>query len=144
MMKLYYSVQNGGDGSAYPMFLESEELAEWDQAHMDEGWGESCTGSIKICGEGKMSCSDVVTTLGFYLDRIQFGEWSDKDLFLEDFFPDGLPEFRVQIRDEAHYYDIYVGDTKHGERFGWLNEENVTTEEGRQKLENDLNCAHRE
>jgi hypothetical protein len=36
---IYYSIRNGGDGSAYPYFYESEELAEWDQEHLTEGWG---------------------------------------------------------------------------------------------------------
>jgi len=31
---IHYSVQNGGDGSAYPQFMESSKLAEWDQNHM--------------------------------------------------------------------------------------------------------------
>ena len=48
ILTLYYSVQNGGDGSAYPVFFESMELAELDQDTMDEGWGESCTGSIVL------------------------------------------------------------------------------------------------
>jgi len=48
ILTLYYSVQNGGDGSAYPAFFDSMELAELDQDTMDEGWGESCTGSIEL------------------------------------------------------------------------------------------------
>ena len=35
-MKIWYSVLNGGDGSAYPVFMTTKELAEWDQDHMDE------------------------------------------------------------------------------------------------------------
>lgn len=38
-LKIFYSVQNGGDGSAYPKLMESKELAEFDQEYMDEGWG---------------------------------------------------------------------------------------------------------
>ncbi len=144
-MKLYYSVQNCGDGSAYPMFLESEELATWDQAHMDEGWGESCTGSIEIQGEGVLFCKDVISLLGYYLEKKDdYGDWLDKDLFLAEFFPDGLPQFRVIIREDGKpgkYYDIYVGDIKHGDHFGWENGENIATEEGREKLENSLNAG---
>lgn len=47
-MKIWYSVQNCGDGSAYPLFMESEAQAELDQEYMDEGWGESCTGFIEV------------------------------------------------------------------------------------------------
>lgn len=47
-MKIWYSVRNGGDGSAYPVFMECEEQAELDQKHMDEGWGESCAGYVEV------------------------------------------------------------------------------------------------
>lgn len=46
--KIWYSVQNGGDGSAYPELMESEGLAEIDQEWMDEGWGEPCVGCIVV------------------------------------------------------------------------------------------------
>lgn len=55
-LTLYYSVQNGGDGSAYPQFMESLELAEWDQDHASEGWGESCTGSITLESDPPHHC----------------------------------------------------------------------------------------
>ena len=44
---IWYSIQNGGDGSAYPTWFLTEEEAEIDQEHMDMGWGESCTGSVE-------------------------------------------------------------------------------------------------
>jgi len=53
-LKLYYSVQSGGDGSAYPRFSLSEELVEIDQeieSEFREGWGESCTGVIELESE---------------------------------------------------------------------------------------------
>jgi hypothetical protein len=45
---VWYSVRNGGDGSAYPQFMESRELCEIDQRFMDEGWGEDCSGCVVI------------------------------------------------------------------------------------------------
>jgi len=44
---VWYSIQNGGDGSAYPAWFLTEDDAERDQEDMDEGWGESCTGSVE-------------------------------------------------------------------------------------------------
>ena len=44
---VWYSIQNGGDGSAYPYWFLTEDHAERDQEDMDEGWGESCTGSVE-------------------------------------------------------------------------------------------------
>jgi hypothetical protein len=44
---VWFSIQNGGDGSAYPAWFLTEEEAEQDQEDMYEGWGESCTGSVE-------------------------------------------------------------------------------------------------
>lgn len=46
--KLYYSVDNCGDGSAYPRFFLTEKEADDHQESLEEGWGESCTGSITL------------------------------------------------------------------------------------------------
>jgi hypothetical protein len=61
--KIWYSVQNCGDGSAYPEFMESEELAEFDQANMDEGWGESCTGCITIEHDSPITIKEKISTI---------------------------------------------------------------------------------
>jgi len=48
---IYYSVQNCGDGSAYPIFFEDEICANLHQEIQEEkgdGWGESCTSSITL------------------------------------------------------------------------------------------------
>jgi len=47
---IYYSVQNGGDGSACPVFMETERIALMDQDLMLEGWGEPCVNSLTIHG----------------------------------------------------------------------------------------------
>ncbi len=47
-LTLWYSVENYGDGSAYPKFMESKELCELDQQYMDETWGEPCIGCIEV------------------------------------------------------------------------------------------------
>lgn len=44
---VWYSIQSGGDGSAYPSWFLTEAQAEGDQDDMEEGWGESCTGSVE-------------------------------------------------------------------------------------------------
>ncbi len=62
-LKIWYSIQNGGDGSAYPRWMESEELAEWDQANMDEGWGEPCTGYIEVQADCKITVKEKLTTI---------------------------------------------------------------------------------
>ena len=64
--EIWYSVENGGDGSAYPRFMESEALAELDQKHMTEGWGESCVGSIRIEPDGPIKILKDVKTAQQY------------------------------------------------------------------------------
>ncbi len=59
--KVWYSVQNGGDGSAYPRFMESEAMTRLDQDHMDEGWGECCNGYIEIEHDEPIQVKKVMT-----------------------------------------------------------------------------------
>jgi hypothetical protein len=78
-LTLYYSVSNGGDGSAYPQFCESEKIAEFLQEIQNElhgeGWGESCTGEItlesespiKVTGRKLISKEDLIKSLDYYL-----------------------------------------------------------------------------
>ena len=44
---VWYSIQNGGDGSVYPYWFLSKQSAEEDQESLDEGWGEPCIGSVE-------------------------------------------------------------------------------------------------
>ncbi len=109
---IYYSVDNCGDGSAYPRLYDTEELAEWHQEHdSGDGWGESCTGDIVVEGDN-LSCSELQSKEGYYLDLL-FDGYDDKDRaklvkFKDAFFPDGLPEFSVQIIGTNHY-GVFVG-----------------------------------
>ncbi len=45
---IYYSVQNCGDGSAYPKFFYDKICADVHQEAQIEGWGEDCTGVLEI------------------------------------------------------------------------------------------------
>jgi hypothetical protein len=57
-LEIHYSVSDGGDGSAYPHFFESAELAELDQDFQrdvyDTGFAECCTGTIVIESDSPM------------------------------------------------------------------------------------------
>ncbi len=154
-LTIFYSVQNGGDGSAYPQFMESKELAEWDQDHMDEGWGESCDGSLVVesDSQGHMECNDTITAAAYYLEKMgDYDEeypWEDKKDFEDTFFPNGIPELVVKIRpeDDSYYYIYEVTPNEGwGERycykdFAYRGEKKSakTTEKGRNKLEKQLN-----
>lgn len=61
--KLWYSVQNGGDGSAYPLLMESEAQCNLDQEYMDEGWGEPCCGCFIVESDGPVVIKTRVTTI---------------------------------------------------------------------------------
>ncbi len=114
-LTVWYSVGNGGDGSAYPHFMESEELVEWDQDNMDEGWGESCTGSISFQSESDIFPVDEVQTKEGYLIEHYFSR-NQRAEFIKEFFPDGLPTFRVEIEEtgspDYKYNNVFVGDKK--------------------------------
>jgi hypothetical protein len=64
-LRLYYSVINGGDGSAYPRFVESAKLATWLQEndYFDEGFGEDCSGSITLRSDSPITCDTAMDTI---------------------------------------------------------------------------------
>jgi hypothetical protein len=103
-LTIYYSVENCGDGSAYPRFFDTKELAEWHQNHLDEGWGESCTGDVTVEGDN-LRCQKLQTREGYYLTLLIEGYHNQNEIdeFVSEFFPDGLPEFTVEIVDPHHY-----------------------------------------
>jgi hypothetical protein len=69
--KIWYSVHNGGDGSAYIVLMESEELARLDQHYQDEGWGEPCYGSITLESESEITVVDEVHTVDSMIEEIE-------------------------------------------------------------------------
>lgn len=114
-LTLWYSVQNGGDGSAYPQFMESEELAEFDQDNMDTGWGESCTGSIELESDSPITVKDKVTTKESYLiGLLEYCSRKSKlKSFVKEFFPDGFPKFEVTTSytgNDAYLYNHVLVD----------------------------------
>jgi hypothetical protein len=72
---IYYSVNNGGDGSAYPHFFYDEKCAEVHQGLQREGFGEPCTGSITIHTrdyvEGQEILCSQAKTLEEYLEELK-------------------------------------------------------------------------
>lgn len=46
-LTIHYSVQNCGDGSAYPQFSLDKRIVDIHQ-ELEEEWGEPCTGSISL------------------------------------------------------------------------------------------------
>jgi hypothetical protein len=114
-LTLFYSVRNGGDGSAYPTFMSTQALADYDQDNMDEGWGESCTGSITLKSESPIIVDDdVVTPESYLIGLIDNNE--DTEAFLEQFFPQGKPQFTVTTRktgNESYMFnDVFVNGIK--------------------------------
>ena len=107
-IELHYSIENGGDGSAYPRWYASSKLADWHQDHLCEGWGEPCTGSIEVEGDN-LICKELETEEG-YFTRLLLDDYNESKteakVFAKEFFPDGLPKLEVDIWDE-HYYCIF-------------------------------------
>jgi len=107
-LTLYYSLESFGDGSAGAIFFDTKGLAEWHQEHLEEGWGEPCTGEIVVNGNG-LSCPELQTKEGYYLELLydHDNDTEQHDAFVAEFFNEGIPEFTVKIIDH-HYYGIFV------------------------------------
>ena len=124
-LTIYYSIQNGGDGSAYPIFMDTRKLAEWDQNHLDEGWGEDCWGELDIMYDYQITIEKVLTTISYYLYK-ELDDWwdaEDRAEFESEFFPDGLPKFKARILGGCdRYYYVFVDDVRQYRARGWNRE----------------------
>lgn len=72
--KIYYSIKNGGDGSAGLSLMESRELAEIDQKFTNdyiEGWAECCLGWITIESDGPIKIKDEIETVDSVIKEIE-------------------------------------------------------------------------
>lgn len=95
------SIHNGGDGSVNVQWFSSKELAEWDQEHLDEGWGETCTTTVTVTGTDiKITEPDDVCNPTMYLVRLlrqqagsryESAHFKQVDDFIKTFFPNGVP-----------------------------------------------------
>lgn len=95
-LTLYQSIRSGGDGSASAVLMESQELAEWDQEHQDEGWGEECIETIRLQSDSPIEIIDEVeTALGYLLELLDYDPEDSIQEFVEQFFPNGIPEITV-------------------------------------------------
>lgn len=107
--KLAYSIHNGGDGSASLRFMESLELAEWDQDHMfDDGWGEQCCGEIVLTSESPIICTEKLATKEQFLIDLVHSNSNYLEDFIEIFYPKGIDNY-FQVSKEEHY--LIVTDT---------------------------------
>jgi hypothetical protein len=78
--KIHYSVSNGGDGSAYPIFFYDRDCADIHQELEHEngdGWGEDCTGYIEYTGDAEFK--GVKTREEYIAELEQEKEWSDEE-----------------------------------------------------------------
>jgi hypothetical protein len=114
---LYYSIRNGGDGSAHAYFMESEELCQWDQDHMSEGWGESCNNCFTLKSATEIVPVDEIETKeAYFIDRYMdgYGDEEEAAEFIAQFFPDGLPHFTVTTEETDNpkylYNNVFVGE----------------------------------
>lgn len=99
-LELHYYIQNCGDGSASVTFCESEKLADFDQDE-ENGWGEPCTGSIKLESDSPITVNEDIMTHAKYLLELIDAENDDKIVqFIEEFYPNGAPEWKVVINEE--------------------------------------------
>jgi hypothetical protein len=76
---VYYSVSNGGDGSAYPQWYLSQEVVEWIQEcyepMYDMGWGEPCWGSVETYVGSDVHKSAIKNEEYLPKMRAEYEEW---------------------------------------------------------------------
>ena len=89
---LWYSVENGGDGSAYPEFMESKELCQIHQHFQIEGWGEECIGHIKIKSDTSIELMGIIT--------IQEAKKEIEDELSEDYM--------VKYKNQGEYPEDFI------------------------------------
>lgn len=108
-LTLWYSVGNGGDGSAYPQWFESERLTEMDQELMSEGWGECCNGSITIEGDNMKPVGMFITTKQEFIKELD-------DIIDSDYRSKGekktAKEFKEELLNEIEGNDFNAGNIK--------------------------------
>lgn len=108
--KFYYSISNGGDGSASIQWMESVELAQWHQDRENEdgeGWAEDCSGSIELESDSPiLFLSNMNTKYSYLIDFLKYSEKVNKEL-LKLFY--GVFSVKVEIKDK-NYYNILVDD----------------------------------
>ena len=124
-LQLFYTIANGGDGSANLEFWESAELAAWAEDHVEEGWGEPCNGCIEIDGDNLIHHEDVQTALGYFIENYMEDENANSKevrAFRKKFFPHGLPPELKVMSIDAQYFGIYRVD-----HFGTHREQEVST-----------------
>lgn len=92
---IWYSVQNGGDGSAYPKWFLTERVVNQDQEDMDEGWGEPCCGSAETFVESDIHRSAVQNEAEYEIEAI-VKKYSD------DFWPNLQEESVLVIYREGN------------------------------------------
>lgn len=123
--ELYYVCINGGDGSAYPSFVESKELSEWIEENEDEGFTEAA-GSITLRSDSPIDVEGIETKESYFLENMT-SEWPNFEEdkiqdYIDTFFSGVRPIFAVRDSDkegftstygekETYFYvDIYHGD----------------------------------
>lgn len=99
---IWYSVQNCGDGSAYPIWMESEELCELDQRWAAESWGEPCLGSITIESESEIHFREEIKTAEMVKEELE--EELNEDYMIQYKKEDEYPEWFERL--EGHLEEV--------------------------------------
>ena len=101
--KVYYSVNNLGDGSAYPQFFESEKCSNFHQYLLNEygeGWGEDCVGELEIESDGPVKIKRITTNKS-YIDELKSElEDYDDDSYIRKEMNDFILQYEASIREE--------------------------------------------
>ncbi len=123
--ELFYVCINGGDGSAYPSFVESKELAQWIEENESEGFTEAA-GSLTLNSDSPIDVDGLETKESYFLENVgdEWTNFSKEEVqdFIDTFFSGVRPTFEVRDSEKEgfisqfgehrtyFYVDIYHGD----------------------------------
>lgn len=111
---IWYSVQNGGDGSAYPAWMESEKLCELDQRFMSEGWGEPCIGSITIESESEIYFKEEIKTAETVKEELE--EELNEDYMIQDKEEGKYPDWFKRLEGHLEAVNELISKKDEGDK----------------------------
>ena len=124
------------------MFLETKELAEWDQEQMTDAWAEDCWGELILESDSEILCKEAVSVDAYYVQHLydwdeRYADEFDIGLFTEKFYPICIPEITVKKGEEK--YDFYMNGVLCFQTYKYLGGDKTLTEETRNDIEIEIN-----
>lgn len=110
--EIWYNVRNGGDGSYYPNWFESKELAELDSEfpiyESDSELGEPCLGCITIISDTPSRAEEVITVKEVIKEMEEYIA-EDKELYPNNDYPEQRSGYENRLREAKKLAELKKG-----------------------------------